>query len=325
MPYPSTAMPSLRHALIVVMLAVAATAMVASAASPRVVIFGPDEDPRFSDIARGLRQGLREHRADAEVVEARVRRGDSAAARASAEHVARQSPRLVFVIGSALARVAREVMPEVPIVFITPGDPVAAGLVASLARPGGNLTGMTFEYPELTTKRLQFLMEIVPRARRILVVFDPNDASSLQHVVAARAATAGNVKLVERQARSAGALRQALDDLDEIDAVLGIPGGVAGGQVDEVVRAANRARRPGVFPGRGAQVADALASYGASDAEVARDATRLVDRILRGARAGDVPVERSTKIGLVLNLKTAAHLRVTVPPTLRLMAETVIE
>jgi putative ABC transport system substrate-binding protein len=316
-------MVATRLALLVLMLFVGA---VAAAAPARVVILGPDEEPRFSDIARGFRQGLREHGATPDVVEARVRRGDRAAARTTTKALARQAPQVLFVVGSELARVARETAPEVPIVFITPGDPVAAGLVESLARPAGNLTGMTFEYPELTSKRLQFLLQLVPRARRILVVFDPRDASSLQHVVAARtAATAAGVTLVERGARTTDDLRRALDDFHDVDAVLGIPGGVAGGQVDRVVRAANLARRPGVFPGRGAQVAEALASYGASDVEIARDAARLVDRILRGARAGDVPVERPTKVGLVLNLKTASLLRVTVPPTLRMMAETVIE
>jgi putative ABC transport system substrate-binding protein len=323
MPYPSTAMPWVRLALTLAMLAIAALA--ASAAPPRIAIFGPNEEPRFSDLARGLRQGLREHGTAADVVEVRVRRGDPAAARASAEQLARQPPRLLFVIGSALARIARDVVPGVPIVFITPGDPVAAGLVESLAHPGGNLTGMTFEYPELTGKRLQLLGELAPGARRILVVFDPGDKSSLQHVAAARAAATAGVTLVEREARTAEALGRALEGLADVDAVLGIPGGVAGAHVDRVVRAANQARRPGVFPGHGPQVADALASYGASDVDVARDAARLVDRILRGARAGEVPIERPTKIGLVLNLKTAAHLRVTVPPAVRTMAETVIE
>jgi len=116
----------------------------------RIGLLGPDEEPRFSEIASGLKQGLREQGYPEDtihVVEGRTRRGDRTEERATVQALAGHRVTVLFVIGSALVRPAREIVPQLPIVFVTPGDPVASGLVASLARPGGNMTAMTFEYP----------------------------------------------------------------------------------------------------------------------------------------------------------------------------------
>ncbi|MGH6691557.1 MAG: ABC transporter substrate binding protein [Gammaproteobacteria bacterium] len=157
----------------------------------RVGLLGPAEEPRFSEIASGLKQGLREqgYREDMiHVVEGRTRRGDEAGVRATVQALAEQRVTVLFVVGSALVRPARETVPQLPIVFVTPGDPVAAGLVASLARPGGNMTALTFEYPELSGKRLELLRELAPRVRRVLTLYDSRDASPRQGAAAARAA-----------------------------------------------------------------------------------------------------------------------------------------
>jgi putative ABC transport system substrate-binding protein len=136
--------------------------------APRVGVLGPDEQPRFSEIVSGLKHGLREQGyapGAVDIVEARTSRGDDASARDAVERLTEQRPSALFVIGSNLARVARDLAPALPIVFITPGDPVAAGLVGSLARPGKNMTALTFEYPELSAKRLELLRELGPRIR----------------------------------------------------------------------------------------------------------------------------------------------------------------
>jgi putative ABC transport system substrate-binding protein len=140
---------------------------------------GPAEEPRFSEIASGLKQGLREqgYREDTiHVVEGRTQRGDEVGVRATVQAVVGQRVAVLFVVGSALARLARETAADVPIVFVTPGDPVGAGLVASLARPGGNMTAMTFEYPELSGKRLELVRELTPHIRRVLMLYDSRDA-----------------------------------------------------------------------------------------------------------------------------------------------------
>jgi ABC transporter substrate binding protein len=200
---------------------------------------------------------------------------------------------------SVLARVARAAAPRVPIVFITPGDPVAAGLVASLARPGGNMTAMTFEYPELSGKRLELLTEIVPRARRVLMLNDPRDASPRQGAAAAREAAAKlHLILVEREVRNEGEVIRALTELEQVDALLEVPGGAPSSHYAAMIRAANAKRRPTILHARTGSTQDALITYGVNDADIAREVARLVDKVLKGANAGDLPVERPTKVAL---------------------------
>ena len=310
-------------------LGVAAIPAAAQARAKRIVILGPAEEPRFSEVAAGLKQGLRDHgypAAALEIAEAKVARGDTAAARAAVEGAVRRGTALLFVIGSELARAARLVSPDIPIVFITPGDPVAAGLAASLARPGGNTTAMTFEFPELSAKRLELLKEFAPRLRTVLALYDSRDASPRQGLAAARqAAPKLGITLIERDMRNGEQAARALQALRDADAVLAIPGGRTSAYFGEIISAANARRIPTIVHARTASTADALVSYGASDAGVARQAARIVDKILKGEKAGDLPIERPTKLELVINLKTAKALGLTVPPTLIARSDQVIE
>jgi putative ABC transport system substrate-binding protein len=230
------------------------------------------------------------------------------------------------VIGSALATAARQTAPDVPIVFTTPGDPVAAGVVVSLARPGRNMTAITFEYPELSGKRLELLRELVPGLTRVLVLYDPSDASPRQGVEAARSAASRlRLTLVEKPVRAIDDVIRALDGLNEVDALLGIPGGVTTSHYGAMIKAAHAKKRATVFHARTDSTSAALMTYGASDADVARQAARLLIKILEGADAGQLPVERPTKIALILNLKTATALGVTIPASLLLRADQVID
>ena len=295
----------------------------------RIGLLGPDDGPRFSEIASALKKGLQEqgYREDTiQVVEGRTRRGDEASAGASVRALVGQRVTVLFVIGSALARLARETAPQIPFVFITPGDPVAAGLVASFARPGRNMTAMMFEYPELSGKRLELLRELAPRVRRVLVLYDSRDASPRQGVAAARAAaTALGITLVEREVKNAEEITRGLKGLDEADALLGIPGGVTSGHYERMIGAANSKRLPSIFHTRTQSTRDALLTYGASDVDVARQAARMLDKILKGTNAGDLPVERPTKLTLGINVKTAKALGLTVPTALLLRADQVLE
>jgi putative ABC transport system substrate-binding protein len=295
----------------------------------RIGLLGPGEEPRFSEIADGLKQGLREqgYSADAiQLLEGRVRRGDAAGARAAVVAFVRDRVAALFVIGSVLAKLAWEDAPGLPIVFVTPGDPVAAGLVSSLARPGQNMTAMTFEYPELSAKRLELLKEFAPTVRRVLVLYEPRDASPRQGVSAAReAAPHLGLTLVEREVRNPDDVPHGLEALSESHALLGIPGGITVDHYAAMIQAAHTKRLPTMFHARTESTTEALATYGASEVDVAREAARLVAKILRGANAGDLPVERTTKIRLVINLKTAKMLGLTIPPSLLLRADSVIE
>jgi putative ABC transport system substrate-binding protein len=295
----------------------------------RIAVLGPSEEPRFSQVVGGLRRGLRDQGyADGaiDIIERKVRRGDSAGATASAAQVMQRGVAVVFVIGSELARLARQVSADVPIVFITPGDPVAAGLVASLARPGGNTTAMTFEFPELSAKRLELLKALVPKARQVLVLHDSSDASPRQGLAAARqAAPQLAMTLIERETRDVTDVVRLLGAPGEVEAVLAIPGGATSALDRDVIKAANASRIPTFFYARSASAAEALASYGASDLDVAREAARIIDKVLKGEKAGNLPVERPTKFQFVINLKTARMIGLDVPPMLLARADEVIE
>jgi putative ABC transport system substrate-binding protein len=229
------------------------------------------------------------------------------------------------VTGSQLAKLAREVSAELPIVYLTPGDPVEQGLAASLAHPGGNTTAMTFEYPELAGKRLELLQEMLPWVRRVLILYDPRDGSSRRGATAAReAAPQLGLTLVEREMRSQEDLTHGLQALAEVDALLVIPGGLPTGQYAEIIRAAHAQRVPTMFHARTGSTMEALLSYGASDVDIARQLARHVVKILTSIPAGELPVERPMTLELVINLKTAQEIGMTLPPEVLFRAHRVL-
>jgi putative ABC transport system substrate-binding protein len=294
----------------------------------RIAIIGAPEEPRFSEVVAGLSKGLSElgYAPPSLVIRsAKIARAEEHRAKPLIAGLLSDRVRIFFLIGSRLLKPVREVSREVPVVFITPGDPVASGLVASLARPGGNTTAMTFEYPELSGKRLELLKEIAPEVRRVLALYDSRDPSPRQGIEATRLAAPNlGITLLEREARTLDEFRRGMKAIDEADAYLSIPGGFPTGYYDEITRLINAKRVPGIFHARMGSTADALASYGASDSQVAHDAARLMDKIAKGANAGELPVERPTKLDLIINLKTAKQIGFTVPPNVLARADRVI-
>lgn len=129
---------------------------------------------------------------------------------------------------------------------------------------------------------------------------------------------------MERQTRSAEEITRGLEALGEVDALLAIPGGLTSAHYEEIIRAANAAQLPTMFHARTKTTTEALGSYGANDADIARQAARLVDKILNGAKTGDLPVERPMKLELVINLKAAKALRLTIPPSVLFQADQVM-
>ena len=297
--------------------------------SDRIGMLGPPEEPRFSEVRDGLRQGLRDQgyaEQAIEILEARVSRGNQEQVRAAVEDFLQQRVRVLVVIGSELAKLVRAVSSELPIVYLTPGDPVEQGLAASLARPGGHTTAMTFEYPELAGKRLELLREMLPRIRRVLILYDPRDGSSRQGAAVAReAAPKLGLTLVERETHSRDDIARGLEALAEADAFLVILGGLPTNHYGEIIRAANAQRVPTMFHTRTGSTMEALVSYGASDAEIARQLAQHVAKILTGVKAGDLPVERPMKLELVIDLRIARQIGVTIPPEVLMQANKVLQ
>ncbi len=313
----------------IVALLCALCAACAVAAPVSIGFVAPDEEPRYANLLRGLREGLDAAglaAGDVTVAEHRVPRGDAARAARAAESLSAGRVSVAFVVGTELTKAVRSVAKALPIVFITPGDPVRAGLAASLARPGNNLTGMTFEFPELSAKRLELLKEIAPTARRVGVVFDPRDASPRQGFAAAsEAAPRLGVQLVELDVESLSRAGNTALRAAKLDALLLIPGGAISRVAETAVKLAAAERIASVVWARNEATRGAVLSYGVNDVEVARSAARLVVRVLNGHAAGELPIEQPTRFELVINLKAARALGLTIPQSVLLRADEVIQ
>jgi putative tryptophan/tyrosine transport system substrate-binding protein len=279
----------------------------------------------------GLRDGLQAlgYREDQDfTIGVRFTQGESAELLTAARELVRRGADIIVTTeGGNTAKAAQMATDRIPIVFIGGGDPVELGLVQSLARPGGNLTGIASLDVELAPKRLEIFRELVPGLKRVLLVYDATNNQTSEHLEPYRtAARSLGLTLVERPVRSqeeAGAVIGGLrkGDVDGIFAPrvlsLNIPGFIMTTSVKSTFPTMFQAR---FFVERGG-----LASYGAADGDLGLQAARLVDRILKGARPADLPVEQPTKFELVINLKTANALGLTIPQSLRQRADRLIQ
>jgi len=235
---------------------------------------------------------------------------------------------VIFAGESAAAVAARQVTAQVPIVFMTLSDPVAGGLVASLARPGGNLTGCAGMDPELAGKRLELLKQIIPRLTRVAFMTSRLSPMSQVHErEAQKAATALGIRLQVVEVRDANALETALGVIakDRPDAlyVAGNPNLFS--ERPRVLGLVERTRLPAIWS-ESAWVTDGgLIGYAPNQPEMFRRGAWYVDRILQGAKPADLPVEQPTKFELRINLKTARAIGLTIPQPLLLQATEVIQ
>jgi ABC-type uncharacterized transport system substrate-binding protein len=236
----------------------------------------------------------------------------------------------VLVAGPAPpANAARQATGTIPIVMTAVGDPVELGLVASLAKPGGNVTGVAFSVGlEIFGKGLELLREFNPKLRRVAVLSNPanpNQAASIRDVMAAARALGVQVRVLEARAPQAldGAFAAMAKDGAEALLVLTDPLFLI--HRHRIAELATRHRLPSMFAVREAAEAGGMMSYGPNLTAAFRRAAVFVDKILKGARPADLPVEQPTKFELVINLKTAKAIGVTVPPALVFRADQVIE
>jgi putative tryptophan/tyrosine transport system substrate-binding protein len=249
----------------------------------------------------------------------------------AAELVALKVDVIVAAAGTVTALAARQATGTLPIVFIGAGDPVSAGLVTSLARPGGNLTGLSALSPELVGKCLELLKQVVPGVSRIAFLWQAGvtpermEREILKEAdVAARAL---GVQLQVVQVRGPADIDKAFSDMTRARAgaltVFSTP--MFSGERKRLVDLAAKNRLPTMFSFRGYVDAGGLMAYGPNLADLARRAATYVDKILKGAKPGDLPVEQPTKFELVINLKTAKALGLTIPPSLLGRADEVVQ
>jgi putative tryptophan/tyrosine transport system substrate-binding protein len=238
---------------------------------------------------------------------------------------------VIVTASTAAALAAKQATRTLPIVFAVAADPVADGLVTNLARPGGNVTGLSLLFPELVGKCLEQLKQAVPGVSRVAVLWQPGTYGERtekdmlkEEDVAARAL---GVRLQVVEARSPADFDRAFSDMTRARAgaltVLG--GGMFFGERRRLVDLAAKNRLPAVYPQREYVDAGGLMAYGPSLADMYRRAATYVDKILKGAKPGDLPVEQPTKFDLVINLETAKALGLTIPPSLLSRADAVIQ
>ena len=226
------------------------------------------------------------------------------------------------------ARAAKKATAEIPIVMVTSGDPVGTGLIKSLARPGGNITGQSLMAPGLSAKRLELLKEAVPTLSRVLLVSYPLDPINAPQVSELEdAAKRLGVKLVLRQIHKAEDLTGAFTEgaKEHVQGVVTTVESIFFVNRVRLFDLTAQHRLPGIFPWRLAPEAGALMSYGQDNDEMFRRAAPYVDKILKGTKPGDMPVEQPTKFALVINVKAAKALGLAIPAALLFRADRVIQ
>jgi putative ABC transport system substrate-binding protein len=260
-------------------------------------------------------------------IEHRLAEGDPERLRTHAAELIALTPDAILAVGSPALTELQRMTRTVPVVFVTVSDPVGGGFVDTLARPLGNLTGFAqFEY-SLSGKWLELLKEIAPRLARVIVIRNPTNASGVGQFAAIQAlAPSLGVELRPIDVRDAREIERAITAFapSANDGLIVTSAG-ASVQRDVIIGLAARHRLPAVYPFRFYVAAGGLISYGPDFLDQYRRAAGYIDRILRGEKPADLPVQQSTKFEMAINLKTAKALGVEVPPTLLARADEVIE
>jgi ABC-type uncharacterized transport system substrate-binding protein len=278
-----------------------------------------------------FRQGLKEYgwiEGQNISVEYRFAEGKEDALPGIAAELVRLRPDVIVAEGTVATRAAKTVTQTIPIVMATSNDPVGTGLVASLNRPGGNVTGLSLQTDELSGKRLQLLTEIVPGLARVAVLSDPLNPSMAAIVEQTKAAaeTLGvEIHVVEVQGLDQFESAFTAVTRAHAGALIVLPAAVLYGQHPRIVTFTTASHLPALFPEKEVAEAGGLIAYGPSIPGSFRRAAGYVDKILRGAKPADLPIEQPTTFELVVNLQTARAIGVIIPTSILLRADEVIE
>jgi len=259
-------------------------------------------------------------------VERRFAEGRSERLADLASELVRAQVNVLVPFGTDLGQVAKAATTTIPIVMAASADPVEKGLIASFARPGGNLTGVAFMSPELSGKRLALMSEVIPNLARAAVIWDPS-YSEHDYRELTRAARALNIELRSLEIRSGNDLDDAFRAAAKARAMALIitPSRQTLQHRQRIVDLAMAARLPAMGSYADFAAAGSLMSYGPDPGESWRRAASHIDKILKGAKAGDLPVERPSRFELAVNMKTAKTLGLTIPSSILLRADQIIE
>jgi ABC-type uncharacterized transport system substrate-binding protein len=299
----------------------------------RIGILGnvPLTDPEGANLWGAFVQGLRElgYVEDQNItIERRSSEGQYERLPALAADLVRLKVDVIVVPASENALAAQRATRTIPIISASLGDPARTGLVASFARPDGNITGLSFAGPELAGKQIELLKDIVTRVPRVAILSNPTNSIHSAWLREANAATRSlRLQLQALEARTPDEFESAFAALtrQRAGALLVLPDGMFLFHRARIADLAAKRRVPAMYGLRAHVDAGGLVFYGASLRDSFRRAATYVDKILKGAQPGDLPVEQPTKFELVINLKTATALGLTIPPSLLQRADQVIE
>jgi putative ABC transport system substrate-binding protein len=240
-----------------------------------------------------------------------------------------RNPDVIVANTAPVAVTLKRSTSTIPVVYAGGGDPVTSGLVANLARPGGNITGFSATEPSLGGKWLELLKEFSPTATRAGIVHDPASPASAQYQRSLQEVNATlNMELTHLNLHDGPQIEAAINAFAQRSndgGLVVLPGAATGVHRGAITAAAMNNRLPAIYPTQFYAANGGLASYGADYTDIFRRSATYVDRILRGEKAGNLPIQQPTKYELVINLKTAKALGLTVPPTLLARADEVIE
>jgi putative ABC transport system substrate-binding protein len=254
--------------------------------------------------------------------------GDIEHIRASAKKMVSSKPDIIFVYSVRVLNAVRQATRQIPVVFIATNDPVGLGIVESLAHPGGNLTGFMLYEVSVAGKLVQVLKEMVPRLARVALLFNPNNSSAMPYWrLIQTIANSNGIAPVSFPVHDAASIEQAVVTFarEPNGGVVLPPDVTTIVHRDLIVSLAARHRLPVVYSFRSVVAGGGLISYGPDTSDLFRRAASYVDRILKGDKPSDLPVQAPTKFTLAVNLKTAKALGLTVPPQLLARADEVIE
>jgi putative ABC transport system substrate-binding protein len=285
----------------------------------------------YSAAIDGLRNGLKElglEEGKQFVLHVRDTKGDLKSVGPEARSLEEEKVDMIYTLATSVTLATKRATKSVPIVFYAGTDPVAVGLVESIRKPGGRLTGIYSRFTDLAAKQLQLLKEMVPSLRRVVTFYSPDNPAAQQSVKIARdAARQLKVELLERPVASVEKLRAGLRALrpGEADAYYYVSDAMITSQSTLIIDAARAKRLATMFNQRETVAMGALASYGVSYYELGRLSAKHVQRVLLGTDPGVLPVEPVDRLHLVINLKTAKAIGLTIPQSVLARADEVIE
>ena len=315
-----------------VALVVAVPVFIRAHAEPKVATIGflanlsPGDTQWTLDAFRAGLRDLGYVEGQSITIDARYAEGKLERLPALAAELVAARPDVIVTAGPQAARALKDATRTIPIVVAVVNDPVAAGLVASLSHPGGNLTGLTVQTPELTAKRLELLRDVVPSARRIAVLSDSTMGSGAGVPEAVDAASALGFVAKVYTVHSAADIGPAFQAIrrDKVDGLIVLASPMLNAHRKSLVQIVAQNRLPATYEVRAFVDEGGLMSYGPSFLQMYRRSATYVDKILKGAKPADLPIEQPTKFELVLNLTTAKVIGITIPQALLLRADELI-